>query len=168
MKCGDNHQHLICPMQIPDVFPDCKHQIQKKCGDQFSNYKCKATVLDNLECGHEVEKICSEDKGSIECKSPCNALNNCLLHKCKQKCGSNHSHETCDALVKATFELCPHETEKKCSEPITWPCNRTVPVKLNCGHESRKLCCEPISEAVCHHPCGKTRPCGHVCLSKYY
>ena len=165
-KCGNGHNHLVCQEKVATEFPDCKHPILKECGQKFADIKCKAKVMVKLTCGHEAEKSCWTDKNGIKCHSPCNALNDCKIHKCKATCGSNHSHSVCNEMIDAKFELCSHATRKVCSKPITWPCNRKIPVNLPCGHDNVRVCSEPLASVSCVAPCGRKRACGHPCLAK--
>ena len=130
---------LSCETEVQDTFPICMHNLTKKCGKPFTDYKCEVKVDVILKkCSHQVTKKCYKEENQIQCHHECKKIKNCG-HLCKSKCGSNHDCNECHEEIEAKFKNCGHPTKKQCTKPITWICQKKIPVTLSCKHEIVKV-----------------------------
>ena len=186
-SCFPRHDHMVCPEIVDDQFPDCGHDVQRKCPKKISEYRCYTIVNVNLPCGHEGRKKCSQNVTDVKCtipvtatfprcghktekpchvkieglkcQHPCKEKNSCGIHQCKHVCGENHGHETCSELIDYNFPNCGHPSSEKkpCSKEITWECKYKVSFQGSCGHEIQKKCHQSESEVKC-----PVTPCGKL------
>ncbi|CAB3999613.1 partial [Paramuricea clavata] len=192
--CHPRHDHTICPEIVGDQFPECGHDVNRPCPQNISDLKCRFEEIVNLSCGHEAKKKCSHNIldvictitvtatfarcrhkteklchvkiETIKCKHPCEEINSCGKHKCKDTCGNSHGHDCCSEKIGYKFPVCGHPSpkKKKCSEDIWWDCKHKVYIKGACGHDIEKKCHQSESEVKCPiTPCAKLRKCGHPC-----
>ena len=184
-SCFPRHHHMVCPELVNDQFPDCKHDVQRKCPQKISDYRCQTIVNVDLPCKHEGEKKCCQNVKDVicsipvtatflrcghktekpchvkiedlKCQYPCKEMNSCGIHQCKKVCGENHGHETCSELIDYNFPNCGHPSSEKkpCSKEITWKCKYKVSFQGSCGHEIQRECHQSENEVKC-----PVTPCG--------
>ena len=195
-SCFPRHNHTVCPEIVDDQFPDCGHGVKRRCPKKISDLRCQVIETVDLPCGHEGEKKCSQNVLDVTCKipvpatfprcghstekpchvkietmkcqKPCQEMNSCGIHQCKDVCGKSHGHETCSEFTDYNFPNCGHPSseQKKCSEEITWNCRYKVTFTGVCGHEIQKQCHLSEGEVKCTvSPCGRLRKCGHPCTN---
>ena len=195
-SCFPRHNHTVCPELVEDQFPDCGHDVKRRCPKKISDLLCQVIETVDLPCGHEGEKKCSQNVIAVicripvpatfprcghktekpchvkiekmKCQKPCQEMNSCGIHQCKDVCGESHGHEACSERIDYKFPNCDHPSprKKKCSKEITWNCRYKVTFTGICGHEIQKQCHQSEGEVKCTvFPCGRLRKCGHPCTN---
>ena len=178
-SCFPRHWHTDCPVHVDDQFPDCGHDVKRRCPEKISDLRCEDIAIVNLQCGHQNRKKCFQNIsdvicripvtvtfpqcghktskpchvkiGAIECQHPCKEINSCRIHQCKIICGKIHGHDCCAEKIDYKFPGCGHPSpkKKKCSEKISWDCKHKVYIKGACGHDIEKKCHQSESEVKC-------------------
>ncbi|XP_028413718.1 NFX1-type zinc finger-containing protein 1-like [Dendronephthya gigantea] len=195
-SCLPSHSHASCVEIVDDWFPGCGHPVKRKCVQPLSQMLCRTEVKVCLPCGHEAKKECHQRTCDIlchepvvdtfpkcghkterkcyvkieflSCEHPCTKMNSCGVHRCVDKCGKAHRHDSCQKMIDYTFPVCKHPSpkRKKCSEDIAWNCTKTVYFTGICQHPIAKQCYQQDGEVKCPvKPCGKKRKCGHPCTN---
>ncbi|XP_048576294.1 uncharacterized protein LOC5506123 [Nematostella vectensis] len=141
-SCASRHAHTLCTIVVQDTFPSCGHPVKRQCYE----------LLNNLRCDISVSYVFPD----------CN-------HVSSKKCHVNPSQLKCVEMVDYHFPGCNHPSskKKKCSEKITWKCDKKEKfTKKDCGHELFRICQQKEEDVVCNVPCGRNRPgCGHPCTN---
>ncbi len=163
-KISDLRCQVIEIVDLP-----CGHEGEKKCSQNVLDVTCRIPVHATFpRCGHKTEKPCHVNIETMKCQKPCQEMNSCGIHQCKDVCGKSHGHETCSERIDYNFRNCGHPSseQKKCSEEITWNCRYKGTFTGVCGHEIQKECHQSESEVKCPiTPCGRVRKCGHPCTN---
>ena len=177
--CFPSHSHASCPVRIDDRFPDCGHEIKRRCHEKISDLRCPVQSVINLpcghtgkkkcfqnvsdvrcavrvtatfpQCGHKTKKPCYVDMWTIKCQYHCREINSCGIHRCKYICGNDHRHDNCQELIDYLFPQCKHPSprKKKCSDEIFWKCRYKVTFMGTCGHPIKKECNQHEGEVTC-------------------
>ena len=195
-KCPQKISFLRCPEIVDDHFPDCGHAVSRKCPEKISNLRCTTIVSVDLpcdhqgrkqcfqnvsdiickipviaafpRCGHKTKKACYVPIETIPCEHPCEKMNSCGIHQCKNTCGKSHDHDICPEMINYQFPECGHSsaTKKTCSDEITWKCKTKVYFTGACSHELARKCYQSENEVKCRFPCKKKRKCKHPCKNE--
>ena len=166
-SCMPSHDHQKCTSNVSDKFPDCGHNVTRKCCEELRHLKCHAEIYFSFMCKHLGMRKCSEDYVTKSCKKDCEKIMDCGLHRCKKICGKHHSHLKCEEKVNFTFDLCSHTAVKLCYENAESKlCQTTVKKKLPCNHTIRIVCHKPLP-TTCRQKVDYTFPdCAHPSPSK--
>ena len=179
--CLPLHNHQTCTSIVSDKFPDCRHNIMRKCCEELRHLRCQTEIEFSFMCKHLGKRKCWEEYAIKTCKKHCERMMDCNLHRCKKICGQNHSHLKCEEKVKFTIQQCSHTAVKQCYEnPKSILCQKMVKKKLPCNHTIRTECHKPLPticyELVeykfpdCSHPSSSKKLCSdeitHVCSHK--
>ena len=165
--CLPIHNHQICTHIVSDKFPDCRHNIMRKCCDELRHLRCQAEIDFSFMCRHLGKRKCWEEYTIKTCEKDCEKMMDCNLHRCKKICGQKHSHLKCDEKVNFTIQRCSHTAIKQCYEnPESVLCQKMVKKKLPCNHIVRIKCHKPLP-TICYEVVEYKFPdCSHPSSSK--
>ena len=180
-SCLPIHNHQICTRLVSDKFPDCRHNIMRKCCEELRHLRCQAEIEFSFMCRHLGKRKCWENYAIKTCEKDCEKMMDCNLHRCTKICGQKHSHLKCEEKVKFTIQRCSHTATKQCYEnPNSVLCQKMVKKKLPCNHTIRNECHKPLPTTCyefveykfpdCLHPSPSKKLCSDeitdVCLHK--
>ena len=166
-SCLPFHEHQKCTHTVSDKFSDCGHNVTRKCFEELRHLRCQAKIDFSFMCKHLGMRKYSEDFATKSCKKDCEKMMDCGLHRCKKKCGEQHSHFKCEEKVNFTFDLCRHTAVKLCyKNPESQLCQTKVKKKLPCNHTVRIACHKPLSTTCQWVVDYKCPDCSHPSPSK--
>ncbi|KAJ2802503.1 FKBP12-associated protein, partial [Coemansia guatemalensis] len=179
-SCG-----ALCARQLPG----CPHTCKEIC-HAGPCPPCTVQISAPCDCGSETFQVaCCETRSTDErprCQRLCTKKRVCRRHQCSVRCCAS-DHVDVDGVVVPSERIAPGTTDPhQCTLPCgrllrckahrcTEPCHRgACPPCRNTGFEELACPCGrtrvfppvPCGTTLppCHHPCQRTRDCGHLSL----